>query len=589
MTIMATLNRLVPDLASTAVRFPVPIVFSVLLWAYLTWSDAPLNEDKWRIVAAAIAGFLASGAAHMFAEGRQLSRTSGLVFATLAGLASAAAGWFDGWFSTNTIHLIMGLIPVLMIAGFLHTRASQAALWLFNLRLGLAAGLATVVGLVFALGLSAIVEALDVLFGVQAHDLLQHIWAMALALIGPVYGLALVPRSLSDEISISDHRNTLLERGVSVLVNSIAVPVVIAYALILHAYAIKIILDGALPRGQVALMVSVFAIGGTAAWLVAWPWREHGTWLLRVFMRWWFFLLIVPAILLAIAITRRLSDYGVTPERYAMVLAAIWVGLLALYLAFRRNRSDMRMILGMAGLLVVIGSFGPWGANGLTASSQVQRLSALLERHGVLREGKVTPPGKLLEGEESVSGNSMVMALRDVGALHRLRPWFAGSPKDPFAGEDDERWSWMVANAVGEQLGLSAYLAPAEVVNFSTSAPLAIPVPAGSHLIGPLVPMRSVEGAPPPGPISALIAAKELRIVLEEGEVSVPLADLLAATRSAAVAVGVPQPPLILEAGPGTSLVVDQLYGTIAHGGEVHGGRIWIIRRQPPAGLPATP
>ncbi len=56
----------------------------------------------------------------------------------------------------------------------------------------------------------------------------------------------------------------------------------LAYALILHAYAVKIIVSGSLPKGQVATMVSIFAVAGTGAWLIAWPWRETGTRLLRL-------------------------------------------------------------------------------------------------------------------------------------------------------------------------------------------------------------------------------------------------------------------------------------------------------------------
>ena len=72
-----------------------------------------------------------------------------------------------------------------------------------------------------------------------------------------------MPRDLDEEIDIAREKGTLLERGVSVLVNYVTVPVIIVYALILHAYAVKIMLDGNLPKGQVATMVSIFAVAGT--------------------------------------------------------------------------------------------------------------------------------------------------------------------------------------------------------------------------------------------------------------------------------------------------------------------------------------
>jgi hypothetical protein len=122
-------------------------------------------------------------------------------------------------------------------------------------------------------------------------------------------------------------------------------------------------------------MVTIFALGGTGAWLIAWPWRERGTRLLRWFMGGWFWLCIVPAILLTIAVWRRVSDYGVTPDRYGIALVAVWIAALAAYLAFRRNRqhvSHNRRFCRVAGGLI-----GPFGAR-LTISGQLGRLAALL-------------------------------------------------------------------------------------------------------------------------------------------------------------------------------------------------------------------
>lgn len=96
---------------------------------------------------------------------------------------------------------------------------------------------------------------------------------------------------MDEEVDITVQKGSLLERGVSVLVNYILVPVILVYAAILHAYAVKILLDGGLPQGQIATMVSIFAVGGTAAWLVAWPWREQGTRLLPAVRQ----ILVLPA------------------------------------------------------------------------------------------------------------------------------------------------------------------------------------------------------------------------------------------------------------------------------------------------------
>src|SRR5262249_49222310 len=140
-------------------------------------------------------------------------------------------------------------------------------------------------------------------------------------------------------------------------------------------------------------MVTIFALGGTAAWIIAWPWRDKGTRLLRWFMRGWFWFTIVPTILLILATWRRLADYGVTPDRYGLAVIAIWLIVIAAYLAFRRNRADMRLILGSLAILLLIGSVGPWGANGLSISSQFARFKSLLTTGGFLTNAdKIADP-----------------------------------------------------------------------------------------------------------------------------------------------------------------------------------------------------
>lgn len=572
------LDRLIPDLAATLIRFPVPAAIAAAACLILNIAKIRFDNEAWQIVVTAACAFLAAGAAHLFGEGRQfgMARSAGLALA--AGALAGAAAYFPGAFDSNVLFLFAGLVPALMVAAYLHRGASQEALWLFNLRLGMAALLAAVVGLVFAAGLSSIVAALNTLFGIDYGRMHEHIWLTALTLIGPVYGLALMPRDLKQGIVIGDHRGALLERGISVLMNFIAVPVVIVYALILHAYAVMIAIAGELPKGQIATMVSIFAVGGTAAWLVAWPWREEGTRLLRLFMRGWFFLLIVPAALLAAAIARRLSDYGVTPERYGIVLVAVWVAALALYLAIRRNRADMRAILGAAAAVLLVGAAGPWGANGMTITSQVSRLAALLETYGVLKDGTVTAPGKLLSAEVTSQGYSIVDTLHDARGLERLRPWFGERAGTIFAAEEPD---WQTAQLINEALGFSSPTMSPDYVSLAVNAAAVFDVPAGGAVLGPFQGLQEY-GPAAENPMTASFGPAVLTIRLEKDVYRVPQRDLLQRAKAALAANPDRQEPLRWEIAAGVTLVIDQIYGNINASPPLGSIRFWIIRQPPP-------
>jgi hypothetical protein len=289
------LSRLTPDLASTLRRFPVPAAVSFLVCIYANLDAENLVHDGWSpsrpLYAAGAAAFLAAGAADYFAAGLGWTRARATPLSLIAAILCAALVYGVATTHAMPLYFIAGLVLLLMIAGFLHRDASQASLWFFNLRLGLAALLAVIVGLVFGAGLSAIVESLRFLFELDLpSELHEHIWATALSLVGPIYGLSLSPRSLGEEVDLTGDGATLIERGVSILVNYVLVPIIIVYAVILHAYAVKIAIDGVLPKGQIGSMVTVYALGGTAAWIIAWPWRGKGTRLLRWFMQGWFWL-----------------------------------------------------------------------------------------------------------------------------------------------------------------------------------------------------------------------------------------------------------------------------------------------------------
>jgi hypothetical protein len=591
MEFAARIERLLPDLSAALLRFPMPALTAVLVWLVLIGNGVSFDDD---VIAAGAAAFLASGAVHLFAEGRAGGRKAAVAGATAAAVLAGGLALLAGGFQTSLLLLLPGLVLAVMIAAFLRPNASQGALWLFNLRFGLAALLASVVGVLFGAGLSAIVEALRFLFDVPLPgNLHDRIWATALALVGPVYGLSLMPREIDEEVLLDATGNSLLERGVSVLVNYVLVPLILVYALILHAYAVKIALQWELPKGQIGTMVTIFALGGTAAWLTAWPWRASGTRALRMFLAGWFWITITPAVLLIIAIARRVNDYGVTPDRYALILVAIWLAGLAAYLALRRNQADMRAILGGLAVLLLAGSFGPWGAHGVTIASQYGRLAELLERKGLLRNNLVVEPVPAFDNESRQAGYSMLSALREAGGLDRLRPWFAEARDDPFkdasladtSGWFADRRGWTLADAISRRLGLIADIPPAEYVSFVANTVAIHEVPAPARLIGPLQVFGYATAQQATG-VSALVKGDRLVVKIGDREWATEVQSLLVRVKEELSTPPQLQAPVTFALAPEVSLVFDSLGGRLGDQPQLDSARLWVILQPPPDGPP---
>lgn len=560
------LHRLVPDLSASLARFPVPALLSVLLCVYANLDVATLVSNGTvsdnQVYLGGAAAFMAAGAAHYFAQGRGLSRLTELLLALVVAIVAGALAFWDVYLRSSHLFLFAGLLPLLMIAGFLRSDAKQGALWLFNLRLGLAVVLAVIVGLIFAGGISAILASLEFLFNVdlpwRAHE---HVWATAASLIAPLYGLSLMPVRLDEEVALSGGRDTLIERGVSVLVNYIMVPIAVVYTLILHAYAVKILLDGALPKGQIGLMVSIFAVGGTATWLIAWPWRETGTVLLRLFMRYWFWFTIVPVILLVIAIWERISTYGVTPDRYGIALIAVWLALVTLYLAIRRNRADMRALLGSFAILVLIGSAGPWGANNLSIESQFGRLVGYFQSEKLLTpENKIVdqPPTLSPDGKREIE--TILWTLSSMGGLDKLKPYFAGRKDDPFADQTDR---WGALGNIRKILGLDIYTPATDQVSFGAGAPFIRDISGQGRLVGPI--QVNMNAADRPDQVWAKTNGQTLEIMVGAQTWSLPVKPLMEKVKAETTSQPqlAQQKPVIYEAEPGLTLVIINASGEI--------------------------
>ena len=581
MNLSVRVERLIPDLFTTVLRFPVAVFAAVALCIYVNmYVVGDSSSEHWQVVMAGIAVFIAGGAGHLMAEGRA-SRLP--VLAVLLGIAAGGLIYFNRFFHSSELFLFGGLLPLLMIAPFMLGGVKQGAVWLFNLRLGLAIILALIVGLVFGGGLTAVLAGLDFLLGVKLdHNIYERAWVLAMTLVGPVYGLSLVPRNLTDEVDLSAHQGSLIERGVSVLVNYVMVPLALVYALILHAYAIKILAIGELPKGKIGTIVSLFALGGTATWLLGWPWRETGTKLLRWFMRGWFWLLPVPATLLSLAIWRRVADYGVTPDRYGIALVAVWTALVFVYLVLRQNRADMRVILGAASALLLLGSFGPQGAYSTTGVSQFARLKSFLEAKEVLKDGKVVASVPKLVQDDYATVDTIVYALSKVSQLNRLSDWFdyqriANIHLDEVGFSPAYQVTGLLTGRDRTDQTVTLTPTPANTDDFYFMARKPIDRSWGlkSRFIGPL----DLWGNNFPSGVSIRIAATKLILTIDQVERNTDLETLLRRLKVEATT-NFDQSkvdPVVAEFDPHTSIIINQANGQSGSNLSLSNMSFWVV------------
>jgi len=195
---------------------------------------------------------------------------------------------------------------------------------------------------------------------------------------------------------------------------------------ILYAYFVRIIVQGELPRGKLTWMIAAFGSVGIVTKLLAYPIRNSGTRLLAWFDRYYYYALLIPIILLGIAIGVRIRDYGVTEQRYTVVLMAVWFTSVALLTMFLQDRFHIKYVPMILALLLLGGSFGPWSAMQVSIRSQAGRLEGLMKKYQLLQNGQLVPGSNNIPFMDRKRMSSILDYLcASDERYERIRPWFS--------------------------------------------------------------------------------------------------------------------------------------------------------------------
>jgi hypothetical protein len=480
-----------PNIGVAVSRFPLAIALAALLTIYKLFHD-DIGDTELRVMGWLAASFLWSVAVDFYAESQGRSSAIRAMLSLIGVALLALLFWltWDIWLSPP--FLAAGLLLLVGLAGHLGRGESSASFWLFNHRLWLGAVLALVGAVLLGAGLAIIHETLKLLFGIDLstprHNYYAYIWTISLAFIAPVSFLAFAPRSYTDPITAREEGDFTM-RAIAALVKFVLVPLLLVYTAILYAYAVKIALAWELPKGTLGYMVMGYLLVGAATLLLGYPSRETGGPHVRFFWRYWVWLTALPVLLLFIAATRRIADYGLTEQRYLVILVGVWALILAALRLWRGGDFDLRIVPGVLALLLLAASFGPGGAIGFSVMSQKAELASILTEKGMLVDGKIVPQpidskteGPL--GSDAGRVRGIEWYLNTHRALGVLEPWFADLPNNPFAeGKTPEQ----TAREVLAAFGLTSYgPASATVLNSYADSPAGLSIEASSFLVGPV-------------------------------------------------------------------------------------------------------
>ena len=310
--------------------------------------------------------------------------------------------------------------------------------WGYNKTLFLNFLISALYSAVLFFGLSIALLSIDNLLGFDIKDeRYMQLWVFLVGVFNTFFFLARVPKIGEFEPSVTEYPKAL-----KVFVQYVLIPIVTIYILILYSYLIKIIVQWELPTGWVANLVLSFSIAGIFSLLLLHPIKDEAknNWI-RFYSKLYYIGLVPLVVLLFVSIGTRISEYGVTINRYYVATLAVWLAGIVLYFIISKTKNIKVIPVSLA--LVGVGiSFGPFSAFSVSERSQSGRISEILEKNNILSEnGTILKAESTIAFEDRSEVSSIVRYMIDNHDLNSLEPLFNADLKteiDAIENEDLE-------------------------------------------------------------------------------------------------------------------------------------------------------
>jgi hypothetical protein len=254
---------------------------------------------------------------------------------------------------------------------------------------------------VLFLGIAAILFTLHELLGFNIKsDMYYYSWLIVVGVFAPTFFLAGVPYNF-EKFRLQDYPKLL-----KVLILYIVMPLITIYTAILYVYFGKIIITTQWPQGLVSHLVLWYSVIAAIVLFFISPLRQESTWVdnfMKVFPK-----IILPLIIMMfISIGIRINAYGVTENRYYVVVLGLWVFTVMLYFSLRKNLRNIVLLISLA-IITLISVFSPISSYSVSKYSQNKRLYSILQRNNMIKENTIIKESEKISEEDKREVSSII-------------------------------------------------------------------------------------------------------------------------------------------------------------------------------------
>lgn len=252
--------------------------------------------------------------------------------------------------------------------------------------------------LVLYLGIVAILLTIDGLFDINIKGELYYYIFLIVALI---FGVSLFTSKIPKVDQ--EFKNIEYPNALKILILYIVIPLISIYTFILYIYFGKILVTMEWPRGLVSHLVVWYSTVSVGVIFLITPILGENK-LAKAF-KIWFPKIILPVLLMMfISIWQRINQYGITENRYYLIVLGLWVTGIMLYFSFQRPLRNIIIPISLS-IVMVNSVFGPLSSFAISKSSQNKRLEKILNINNMIGEDGIIPNSKVSSEDKKEINN----------------------------------------------------------------------------------------------------------------------------------------------------------------------------------------
>lgn len=427
---MPSLKLLAADAGGVVKRFPFEIAFAlagtIAASVYIEQNNWQTAISSWciRMMMIANLGLLLNLSATLYLESRLASLYKGIALHLLAsGFAISLLFLLDPLNKeTDVLRFILLSLGFHLLVAFaaFNRKSGKNDFWIFNKTLFLRFLTGVLYSVVLFLGLSAAVASCNLLFNFHFEwKTYANMWVWIAGMFQTLFVLSGVPRGPAYVSSQNSY-----PKGLKVFTQYVLIPLSSVYLIILLAYEIKILIEWNMPKGLVANLILGYAVFGILSLLLVYPIRhDEGNKWIRMYSRSFYILLIPLIALLILAIIARVRSYGITEERYFLIVLAIWLSFITIYFLSSKRESIVIIPVSLC-FVTLLAVFGPQSAFNVSEKSQRNELCELFLKNKALKSGRLLSLDYKADSADADRIRNIVVYMVKFHGLESLQPMF---------------------------------------------------------------------------------------------------------------------------------------------------------------------